>query len=240
MVRTVFLSLCLCVAALTSCTTDAYDKGEGKFSMMTAEMVDAHVGADKKVDFAVTDDGERLVPQKPFTISWITKGDTTYRALFYFNRTKNAQHQVEAVGMNRVGTLIPVVTDSLEDGVKTDPLYIESTWVGKSLRYLNLRIRLLTGVADDEEARHTLGLVADSLSENADGTRTIFLRLYHDQGGRPEYYSVTTYASIPLDSIRADSLRLTVNTYQGIMTKTVAVSPTPSASPPTHLPRRGE
>ena len=223
MARFLLLSLCVCVTVLTSCTNDAYDKGDGEYSMMTAEMADAHVGTDKKVDYAVTDAGERLVPQKPFTMSWMTKGDTIYRTLFYFNRVKSGASQVEAVSMNRVGMLIPLVADSLKNGVKTDPVNIESIWIGKDGRYMNLRLRLLTGATTDEEARHTIGLVADSLATNVDGSTTACLQLYHDQGGRPEYYSVTSYASIPLDSIRADSLKLTINTYQGTMTKVVAL-----------------
>ena len=61
MARFLLLSLCVCVTVLTSCTNDAYDKGDGEYSMMTAEMADAHVGTDKKVDYAVTDDAVEVL-----------------------------------------------------------------------------------------------------------------------------------------------------------------------------------
>ena len=43
---------------LVSCTQDNYDKGEGEYSLMRADFVEAHVGSDKRVDYVVTDDGD--------------------------------------------------------------------------------------------------------------------------------------------------------------------------------------
>ena len=77
-----FLSLSL----LLSCTTDAYDKGEGEYSQLRADFVEAHVGSDKRVDYVLTDDGDSLRTNPPFTVSWITKRQTPLcRALFYYN-----------------------------------------------------------------------------------------------------------------------------------------------------------
>ena len=64
----VICHLSFCVA-LFSCTTDAYDKGEGELSQMRADMVEAHVNAEKYVDYVLTDDGDSLPAVKPFTVS---------------------------------------------------------------------------------------------------------------------------------------------------------------------------
>ena len=81
----------------------------------------------------------------------------------------------------------------------------------------NLRLRLLTGSTDDEKARHSIGLMKDAASSTPGHARMV---LYHDQGGMPEYYSMVTYASIPLDSIKADTLTIVVKTYNGEVNRT--------------------
>jgi hypothetical protein len=221
-------SLCS-LLAFSACTIDAYEKGEGEYSLTTAELVEAHVGSDKKVDYVMTDQGERLLMQPSVTAKWIETADTTYRALMYYNIVREGA--AEAVSMGRVGVLIPRSLSSREGSssagsgevkMKTDPLYLESSWLGKNRRYLNLRLRLLTGSTTDEDAVHTIGLVHDSLASTPTHAR---LKLYHDQGGQPEYYSVVTYASIPLYMLNADTLTLEVNTYDGMVERTFVCTP---------------
>ena len=49
--------------------------------------------------------------------------------------------------------------------------------------------------------------------------------LYHDQGGVPEYYTVQQYVSIPSPLLKdADTVELTLNTYNGKKVVKVAVS----------------
>lgn len=197
---------------LASCEIDAYDKGEGEYSLTSAELVEAYVGADKAVAYVETDRGERLNMQPALKAKWIETPDTVYRAALYYNKV--AEGQAEPVSISRVGVLLP--RDSMQGGMKTDPLYLESAWLAKNRRYLNLRLRLLTGSSDDE-AVQTIGLLRDTLTSTASHVR---LQLYHDQGGKPEYYSATTYASIPLAALNADTVTLTVNTYDATVERT--------------------
>ena len=211
-----FLFSC-CMAA---CSIDAYDKGEGEYSLLTAEMADVVVDSRKQVTTAMTDQGEQLTLSKPVTMKWMEKGDTTYRALFYYKVQTDGK--VEAVSMNRVGVLIPqtlVANNSSQqaDTMKTDPLYVESIWMGKNKKYVNMRLRVLTGATDDEKAVQTIGIMRDSVTSTSGHEQLV---LYHNQGGRPEYYSTTAYVSIPLDIVKADTLTVTVNTYNGLFTRT--------------------
>ena len=206
LIPTVLLSLSLVVA----CTIDAYEKGEGIYSLMTAELVEAYVGNDKYVGQVETDQGEQLTLQQPYTAKWIQTADTTYRALLYYNKVRAGE--VEPINMSRVGVLL--LHDSIKGGMKTDPLYVESAWIAKNRRYLNLRLRLLTGSTDDETAQHSIGLLRDTIASTPSHLR---LQLYHDQGGCPEYYSFVTYASIPLVDIKADTITLFINTYDGVV-----------------------
>ena len=208
MKKIAFYALLAFIPLLRSCETDAYDKGEGEYSLMTAELVDAYVGSDKYVTRVVTDQGDEFTMEPHATAKWIEKADTTYRALLYFNKVGN--DKAEAISLGWVGVLVP--RDSIKGGMKTDPLFTESMWLGKNRRYLNMRLRLLTGTADDEKAQHSIGVVIDSTTTTKHHVR---MKLYHDQGGVPEYYSLITYASIPLANVSADTLTLVTNTYDG-------------------------
>lgn len=202
------------VAALfaVACSVDSYDKGEGEYSLLTAEMADATVGSDKFVKNVETDEGEQFTLAKPGTATWIEKGDTTYRTLLYYKKMSNGQ--IEAVSMRKAGVMRP----GKQENVKTDPLYVESIWMGKNRKYVNMRLRLLTGASEDEKAVQTLGIVRDTKASSGSHEHLV---LYHDQGGQPEYYSTTTFVSIPLSEISADTLTITINTYDGLYSKTL-------------------
>ena len=78
--------LCLLVVIVaTACTQDSYEKGEGAYSQMMAQLADAHVNSDKRVDYVDTDEGEHLVLNRSAAASFITKADTTYRVSFYYS-----------------------------------------------------------------------------------------------------------------------------------------------------------
>lgn len=209
-------AICAALSALCSCTTDVYDKGDGEYSLMLAELADVHVDGDLRADYFVTDDDERLTLATPLTVSWMKTPDSTYRAVTYFNRTANG---ADIIGMNRVGVAEPRKRDTL----RTDPVRFESMWMGRNGRYLNASIYLLTGSTNDEKAIQMLGCNNDTLLGNVDGTTTQYLTLYHDQGGVPEYYSQRAYLSIPMKGIRADSVCLTINTYDGAIRRTFPI-----------------
>ena len=216
-IKSSFALCCLCgLWALASCEMDAYEKGEGDYSLLTAELVEAHVDATKHVDYVETDQSERLQLQEPYTASWLLTADTTYRAILYFNRLADAQAQ--AVSMSRVGVLLP--RDTVKGGLKTDPLYVDGMWLSKNRKYLNLRLRLLTGATDDAEAMHTIGILRDTIASTSSHLR---LLLYHNQGGRPEYYSSSVIASIPLTDVHADTLTLQANSYAGQLSRTFSL-----------------
>ena len=207
---------------VAACTIDAYDKGEGDYSLTTAELVEAHVGSDKQVDYVDTDLGERLKMTSRLTAKWIEKADTTYRAVLYYNKIR--ENEAEAVSLGRVGVIVPhsLSSDSssakgIPAVMKTDPVHLESAWLSKNRRYLNLRLRLLTGATADEEAVHTIGLVPDSLTSTPQHAHLLF---YHDQGGKPEYYSQVAIASIPLYLLKTDTITLKINTYDGVVERT--------------------
>lgn len=189
----------------SSCTTETYETGDGKYSYLRADFVEAHTIAEKTIDQAVTDDGEHLLLIPYATAAWAVKPDTVYRALLYYDCRPG--QSVTPVSLMRVLVLRPQVADEFDGDLPTDPLTLESAWIGKDRKYLNLSLILKTGSTDDQETMQSVALVKE-------GDHT--LRLLHDQGGVPEYYSTRVYASIPLSvDLLSEPLRLLVRTYQG-------------------------
>ncbi|MBO4721054.1 MAG: hypothetical protein J5658_14475 [Prevotella sp.] len=206
---------------LTSCTQDAYEKGEGKYSLMRADFVEAHANGQKEIDRITTDDGDQFAITKTFTTKWVTTADSTYRCILYYNKVEEGSGKFTAeplsIGLVPCPKITPI--SELNKEMKTDPVKFESAWLSKTGKYLNLSLYLMTGTADDEDATQTLHVVQDTIMTNTDATRTCFLRLYHDQGGIPEYYSSQVYASILTSQIDADSVRISINSYKGEVTK---------------------
>ena len=209
--------------SITACSVDAYDKGEGEYSLLTAEMADVTVGSNKYTTAIETDQGEQLTLAQPVTVKWMEKGDTTYRALVYYKQLTDGK--AEIVSMKKASMLVPHLLNEKngvqQETMKTDPLYVESIWTSQNKKYVNMRLRLLTGEAShspEEKAVQTLGIIDVTPSE---GSGEAFFTLYHDQGGQPEYYSTTVFLSIPLNEVHADTLTITVNTYDGLFTRTI-------------------
>jgi len=206
--------------ALVSCESDSYEKGEGAYSLTQADFVEAHSNSAKAIDRVVTDDGNvySVAPQP--TAKWISTADSTYRAVLYYNKVE--ENSVEPVAISQVPVLNVFQPEAI-DTIKTDPVTFESAWMSKSGKYLNLGLYLKTGQSDDDKARQAIGMVFDELHVNHDGTCTAYLRLYHDQGGVPEYYSSKYYVSVLRSTINADSVRLSINTYDGVVSHTIGL-----------------
>lgn len=215
---------------LISCEQDAYDKGEGIYSLMRADMVVARTNSQKLVDLVLTDEGERLRITKPFEVSWITTADTVFRAYLYYNKVDST---AEPISMGRVLTPAVHPDTTFKEGMKTDPVKFESAWLSTNRRFLNLSIYVVTGNNPDDKTHHTLGMAGDTVVNEADSSRVCHLRLYHDRGGMPEYYSQRLYLSVPVSESETDSLCLSVHTYGGVIQKKFGIArPSPHRSSP--------
>ena len=209
--RLFFISHFSFLIFISSCTQDFYEKGEGEYSQLRADFVEAHVRGDKRVDYVLTDDGDSLRSKKPFTVSWLQKGDTIYRALLYYNLVDG-----EVDGYNLSQVLTPTIkrADRIKGGLKTDPVHVVSMWKARTGRYLNMRLRVMTGETSDSAAVQAFGCVSDTVVSHDNGRKAMHLTLYHDQGGQPEYYSREVYLSIPVHDVKADTIIMRIRTYE--------------------------
>ena len=222
----VTLSLCCFV---TSCSTESYDTGDGDYSYLRADFCEIHTAGAKQVDYAISDDGERISFGKTLNVKWAEGADTLYRALLYYNRLPDA---AKALSLQPVYVLRPKSSASVENP-HYDPVAFESAWMSTCQRtdltialdsvsreavthYLNIAFLVKTGQPDDETARQSIGITAE---QNTDGTWQ--LTLLHDQGDVPQYYSTRVYASIPLaDSQLKSGVIFNINTYDGQLIRT--------------------
>lgn len=219
--------------ALLSCTNDAYETGDSRYSYLRTDFVDMYTGSDGKITMAVRDaDGIMMALDPTPNISWISVPDSNYRALLYYKMTKEDANRtvwptvaapamtVEPLSVGRVYVLDPKpYSDTLT--VSTDPVHFQSSWLSTgNNQYANLSLALMTGVADSVDARQSIGLVCDSVIPNFKGSHTYYYRLSHNQGGVPEYYKSTIYISIPTKKMTTgDIIRLSINTYDGVIVR---------------------
>ena len=215
----------LVIILVASCTQDAYEKGEGAYSLMRGDFAEANVNSNREVTSITTDDGEILPLTTLATAQWISRPDTIYRCMLYYNKVKAADGKLaaEVISLGRVPCLYVKPLTSFEKTYKDDPVKFESIWNSKSGKYLNLHLQLKTGYTEDSTAVQKLDIVTDSLISYPSGRRTLSLLLYHDQSNVPEYYSTQAYVSIPTTALAVDSIRLYINTYSGPVIKTLPI-----------------
>lgn len=203
---------------LLSCEKDSYDKGTGPYSMLYADFANLHVDSEKQALYFITDETDSFDVSNPFTATWITTPDSTYRTYLYYYREGNCQAQVKAI--NIMPTLIP--RDAKEyKSLPQDPLGLESAWLTTDGKYINMGLLLKNGRDENgKEGTQSLALALDEVRKNDDQTATACYRLLHDQGEAPEYYTNRRYVCIQLPTAkeeRPDSVCLTVNTYDGVV-----------------------
>ena len=210
---------------ILSCTRDSYEKGEGKYSQMRGDFAEMHIGSDKKANSITTDDGDLLPLKELYSSQWISTADTTYRCILYYNKVKGTDGKMSAeiISAGQVPCVQVKPLKKFEGEVHTDPVKFESIWMSKTGKYLNLSLQLMIGQTDDTTAIHQLGLLSDTLIVNPNGKRTLHVFLNHDQGKVPEYYSTQVYMSVQASTLDADSVSFKINTYSGIVEKTLFI-----------------
>ncbi len=209
------------LAAFAACQSDSYETGQGPYSLIQADFVEAHTSALGLVDRVEIDEGHVFSLAQPQEVKWATTPDSLYRALFYYEKTNDSV--VRTVSISQVPTLYPTALKP-EETLCTDPVKFESMWIGANGKYLNIGLYLKNGSTQGDSLHHTVGMIRESETTDADGKRTVCLRLYHDQGGVPEYYSSRYYMSVPCKGIGADSVVVIINTYNGTVERRFSLS----------------
>ena len=213
-----YVAILLWLPLLVACETDSYEKGEGQYSSLLADFACLTVNSEKAGVAFLTDEGENYQISNPQNASWIQTADTVYRTYLYYNKVENGKARVTSMGS--LPTLKPRDAKEFKRQPQ-DPLGLESSWLTRDGKYINMGLLLKNGRDDNgKEGTHALSLICDEVRQNDDQTQTAYYRLLHDQGNVPEYYTNRRYVCILLPTKeRPDSVCLTVNTYDGVVVR---------------------
>jgi hypothetical protein len=216
--KTVAIILMMLTIVWSSCERDSYEKGEGRYSLLQADFACLTVDSEKRGVSFTTDEGESYLLSNPAKASWIETADTVYRTYLYYNKENDGRAYVKSIGI--LPTLIAHDAKDFKR-LPQDPLGMESAWLTRDGKYINMGLLLKNGRDDSgKEGIHSLALALDEVRQNDDQTQTACYRLLHDQGEAPEYYTNRRYVCILLPTKeRPDSVCLTVNTYDGVVVR---------------------
>lgn len=205
----------------TGCKHNSYDSGDGELSYMRADFTEAHTVASKQMDYAVTDEGDKVVFAHRYGCDWATKADSTYRSLVYYNKV-DGMNEVSVVTITNVPVLHfkTEAKDNKPENKRMDPVVFESAWLSKNRKWINIGFAIKTGQADTPDSKQVIGCFCDEVKTLSDGTKEYHLSLYHNQNNVPEYYSSRMFASIPTDGMsQGDKIIVNIMGYNGLVTK---------------------
>lgn len=192
------------IVLAASCTHASYDTGDGEYSHIRTDYVNVDV-KDQQIQSIVTDEGASL--NIPPGIKVITNPkDTTLRWLLYYNKENNSD-PIEIVSHSNM-TLLKVKKQQEVQTIKTDPVTVNSVWMAKDQRYLNLNIGLKTGITESENNLHSVGMVCTKTEGDI-----AYYTFYHDQADIPQYY--TQNVLLTVESPEEKIIDLTINTHNG-------------------------
>ncbi|WP_300726931.1 NigD-like C-terminal domain-containing protein [uncultured Bacteroides sp.] len=201
-------TLLLCMFLLEACKDDDY-----VYPSVVTEFIDAKTDDTGTLSHLISDKGitYRINPREG--IDGLTP-DSLYRTVSIFQPLEDDSAGEPIVQLYK-GQLIlapiPVAPEDFKDGVKTDPVGIQSIW--KSGNYINLILEVMV-----KEKTHTFYFIDDGMTKE-DGKDIINIRLYHNSDDDYEAYTRRAYLSLPLQTYlqkleAGAALRLTINTYK--------------------------
>ncbi len=208
---------------LSACKNDSYESGDGQYSYLQADFVEANTSASKELVSARTDDGDMLLFSPHVFKEWASTPDSVYRSLLYYNKV-NDDRTTEVYSIVQI-PVVKIHKLKGTDEISTDPLFLKSAWISKNRKYLNLYFGIKTGVEDGNDNIQTLSVVYDPDVNNSNDSRNPYIKVVHKQNGVPEYYTSYGYISVPLnDFALGTTIHLSVNTYdKGWITKDLVI-----------------
>lgn len=191
------------------------DEESSDLSCLTAEMCDVYLSAPQTANMALTDSDRKISFEKPLTITWASKADSTYRAMLYYNAPITSS-VVSPLYAERVLILVPQAKEKAEEWRdNADPVILNSLWLAKNGKYLNMSVSVKSGATSDDTQYHSVGMVCDTVCRHAMNAKHCY-RMCHSQNDVPSHYTIKTYFSIPIvDVPRGDTISVTVPTYEG-------------------------
>lgn len=205
-----WLLFTLLVFLLASCGDDDYHYPSVKLEFLTA-----FSGSDGSLQSVLTDEGEQY-PVLENASKLTIDPNSFVRIVSNYEPVKAADGVAGVKLYAALGTIspFPLPADKFEDGVKTDPVELQSIWMG--IDYLNL----LLGIKA-QDGKHLLHFIEDEVvKDKSTGLVTVHLTLYHDAANDVLAYTKRAYVSVPLwqyaeEGVKKVAVTMDINTYSG-------------------------
>lgn len=206
----------LCVLFIGACKEDF------SYPNVLTEFAEVQTDRDGCLKELTTDRGETFSIMKFASTTRFT-ADTLYRMLTVFEPIEENPNQLLVHSAQPILSELPIPVDHFKDGIKTDPVDIQSIW--RAGNYLNMILHVQT-----KDKPHEFHFVDKGIhpydeksngyhSQLTNGKQVLELTFYHDRKKDYEAFTSKYCFSIPLKHYekklkRGDIIRLHLNTYK--------------------------
>ena len=196
----------LLVGLCVSCHNDGADNTD-LYPPLITEFMDLMTDATGNGSLLRNDKGATFLAESPLKD---LQPEAVYRMVVGYALTGQSENGIPTVTLYNVER-VEILREDEETGNAADPLRVNSVWKGGG--YINMNLSPLS-----QGGEHQWGYRTAGVTETATG-QTWHVDLVHNQGDDPQSWSVTTYASLPLDYLdelqEGDSIAFTIQTFDG-------------------------
>ena len=197
----------LCTLSMGACKEDF------SYPNVFTELAEVKTDAKGKLVYLTTDNGETFsVKANKDTTTFAP--DTLYRIISVYEKLEEDKNELLLHTAKPIIAPVPIPIESIKNGVKTDPVDIQSIW--KTEKYLNMILHVQT-----KNKPHTFHFVDQGIHpyKKEKHQQVLEFVLYHDRGDDYEAFTTKFYFSIPLYPYKdlmkkGDIIRLHIHTYK--------------------------
>ena len=200
-----FFAYLLCILSLGAC------KEEYVYPDVLTEFTELKTNKTGDLANLITDRGEQFTINQAPTKYDLTP-DSIYRAISVYQPLEKEPNKVRLYSIGIVNAPLPIMESELKDGIKNDPVDIQSIW--KSGHYINMI--LLFQIKDKGHVCH---FIDQGIEKNPDGSQVLQLTFFHDRKDDYEAFTQRINFSIPLWHYegklkKGDKIRFHIHTYK--------------------------
>lgn len=196
-------------------------KDDYTYPNVLTELTEVQTNAQGRIKQLTTDRGETFIVSEQSAANKFT-ADSLYRMLTVFEPIEGEVDQIRVYSARPVFSKIPQPEFFFKEGIKTDPVDIQSIW--RSGNYLNMILCVQT-----KDHPHKFHFVNHGIktygNSRTSGQNVLELTFYHDRGKDYEAFTTKYIFSIPLKGYeskmkKGDKIRFSLNTYkEGLVTR---------------------
>ena len=216
MILTKLFYILLCMLSLGAC------KEEYSYPNVLTQLTEIQTDTEGRMVRLITDLGQSYEISLVSSNNKVLVADTLYRMLTVYELGEEPTDPIYIYSAKPVFSEIPKPMSSFENGIKTDPVDVQSIWY--SGNYLNMILLVQTKNTPHVFHFVNLGIHTNDAPTNKE-QKVLDLTIYHDRRGDYEAFTSKYCFSIPLKTFndqlhKGDLIRFHLNTYkEGTVTR---------------------